>query len=101
MRLADGEKLHDQGFARFDRDGNLLIRTQPIEERRRRKDAHVRIGLAKFCVREENVWIEEITEKLVTPYVSPDLNLQAFLRLLHIGRLQPRFGASFVRLSPA
>src|SRR6267154_2212599 len=65
MRLADGKKFDDQGFAGFDFHGDFFARLQAVEKRGRGQNADVGISLAKFVEFGKNIRIEQIAEQVV------------------------------------
>src|ERR1700720_2359432 len=84
MRFTDGEEFYDQSLARFDRDGNFLVRAQSIKKRWRGQNAHVGVGLTKPIEFEENVRIEKIAEHFVPANGPAELFFEALLRLYQI-----------------
>ena len=55
LRITDGEKLHDQGFARLDIDADLFTRTDSVEVDKRGQDAEIRVHRLVFCELDENL----------------------------------------------
>src|SRR5205807_8685477 len=54
MRLADGQKLDDEGFSGFDFDGDLFAGLQAVEKYGGGQNADIRIGMAKSVVLAED-----------------------------------------------
>src|SRR4029077_10507184 len=79
MRLADGQKLDDERFAGFDFYGDFFSRPQAVKKSGCRQDADIRIGLAKLVVLQENIGIEQITEKIAATDRMASLFLKRFL----------------------
>src|SRR6266446_2278670 len=82
MRLADGQKLDDEGLPGFDFDGDFFAGLQAVEKRGRRQNADVGISLAKLVVFGENVGIKQIAEQVVATEGMAEFFLERVLLFL-------------------
>src|SRR5204863_4996395 len=97
MRLADGQKLDDEGFSGFDFDGDLFARLQAIEKCGGGQNADIRIGLAKFVVLGEDVGIEQIAQQTVAAYRVTEFFLEGLVLVIPFYRLQVCAGTATQR----